>query len=329
MPRIVLFNKIGDSQVLEIKEVAVEKPGADEVQIRVHAIGINRAEIMYRTGQYVIQPQFPARLGYEAAGTVESVGSNVTGFAVGDKVSVIPSFMFSEYGMYGEVVNAPVHAVVKNPDGQTFEEAAATWMMFVTAYGALVEYGEIKPGDYVLISAASSSVGLAAIQISNMVGAIPIALTRTGKKRDMLIKAGAAEVIAIQEEDMTTEIQRITKNQGARIAFDPIGGPGVAQISHALSQGGIFFQYGALDSRDLSIPVMDILGKHLTFRGYELFEITTSPEKLSRAKRFICEGIKCGKLKPVIDKVFPFEKIADSHRYMEANGQVGKIIVSI
>lgn len=177
--------------------------------------------------------------------------------------------------------------------------------------------------------AASSSVGLAAIQIANMVGAKPIALTRTNNKRDLLLKAGAAAVVAMQEQDLVTEIDRITDGKGARLAFDPVGGPDVAEVSKALCHEGMFFQYGALDGRDLSIPVMDILGKHLTFRGYELFEITTNSKKLSRAKQFVYDGLNTGSLQPIIDKVFSFDEIADSHRYMEANSQVGKIVVSI
>ncbi|MBL1804463.1 alcohol dehydrogenase, partial [Klebsiella pneumoniae] len=102
------------------------------VQIRVQAIGLNRAEIMYRNGQYVIEPEFPARLGYEAAGVVQAVGENVEAFTTGDLVSVIPSFMFNDYGMSGELVNAPVQAVVKDPENLSFEEAAASWMMYVT-----------------------------------------------------------------------------------------------------------------------------------------------------------------------------------------------------
>lgn len=89
------------------------------------------------------------------------------------------------------------------------------------------------------------------------------------------------------------------------------------------------FQYGSLDARDLSIPVIEILGRHLTFRGYEIFEITTNPEKLSRAKRFIFEGLQSGKLKPLIDKTFAFDDIVEAHQYMEANGQVGKIVVTL
>lgn len=329
MSKIVVFNQTGSADVLEIKNVDLPAPSADEVQIAVHAIGINRAEIMYRTGQYVIEPQFPARLGYEAAGVVTAVGAKVTAFRSGDIVSVIPAFSFSDYGMYGEVVNAPAHAVVKHPQNLSFEQAAASWMMYVTAYGALVEYGEMKKGDHVLINAASSSVGLAAIQIARMRGAIPIAMTRTSEKRALLLEAGATAVIASKEQNVADEINRITEGKGLRIVFDPVGGPDVAEIAKVMSDGALFFQYGALDSRDLSIPVFAILGKHLTFRGYELFEITTNPEKLARAKAFVSEGLGSGALQPPIDKIFTLEQIADAQRYMESNGQVGKIVVTV
>ena len=124
MSKVITFNRTGGPEVLEFVDVQVPAPTAGEVQIRVHAIGINRAEIMYRNGQYVIEPEFPARLGYEAAGVVQAVGENVDEFTIGDLVSVIPSFMFNEYGMYGEVVNAPVHAIVKHPENLGLGEAA-------------------------------------------------------------------------------------------------------------------------------------------------------------------------------------------------------------
>lgn len=329
MPKVVTFNQTGSPEVLEINETAIDLPASHEVRIRVKAIGINRAEVMYRSGQYVIEPQFPARLGYEAAGVIDAIGDEVTEFAVGDKVSVIPAFMFTEYGMYAELVNAPVHSVVKHPDNLSWEQAAASWMMFITAYGALIEYGNLQKGQYVALGAASGSVGIAAMQIANMVGANPVALTRTSKKNNLLKHAGASHVVATTEQNLTDELNRITRGKGINLVFDPVGGPDVALIAAAMAKDGVFFQYGALDSRNLSIPVMDILSKHLIFRGYELFGITTDPEKLARAKAFVYQGLKSGSLKPVIDKVFTFQDIAAAHRYMESNTQTGKIVVTV
>ncbi len=329
MPKVVRFHRTGGADVLSLDDVAVQAPNSNEVQIEVKAIGLNRAEIMYRTGQYVIEPQFPATLGYEAAGIVRAVGSDVSGFAVGDAVSVVPAFSFADYGMYGEVVNAPAHAVVKHPSNLSFAEAAASWMMFVTAYGALIEYGNLQAGETVLVSAASSSVGLAAIQIANMQGAIPVALTRTSAKRQALLDAGAKHVIATEEDDLVAEVAKITGGKGARIVFDPVGGPQATKLIQSMANAGIFFQYGALDHRDIPVPVFDILGKHLTVRGYELFEITMDMDKLAAAKAFVTKGLAEGTLKPFIDKVFSLADIADAHRRMESNAQIGKIVVVV
>lgn len=329
MSKIIRFHQTGGPDVLQIDNVDVAAPKAKEVQIRVKALGINRAEIMYRTGQYVIEPQFPAVLGYEAAGIVEAVGPDVTEFVVGDTVSVVPAFSFADYGLYGELVNAPAHAVVKHPENLSFIEAAATWMMFVTAYGALIEFGKLEAGETVLIGAASSSVGLAAIQIANMVGATPIALTRSSQKRQALLDAGAVHVIATQEQDLISEVMALTDGKGARMAFDPVGGPDAGKILQTLSMQGIFFQYGALDTRDIPVPVMDILSKHLTLRGYELFEITGDLDKLEQAKNFINHGLANGELRPIINRTFAFEEMAEAHSYMESNTQVGKIVVTL
>ncbi|MFJ3483252.1 zinc-dependent alcohol dehydrogenase family protein [Pseudomonas sp. NPDC090202] len=329
MSKVVRFHRMGGPEVLQIDEVEVRAPGAGEVRIKVKALGLNRAEAMYRSGQYTFVPDMPAILGYEAAGTVESIGQGVTEFSVGDEVNVIPAFSFSDYGMYGELVVAPVHAIVAQPAGMTSVQAAGTWMQFVTAYGALIDIGNLQKGETVLIRAASSSVGLAAIQIANLLGAVPVALTRTSEKRQALIDAGAAHVIATQEQDLVAEVNRITEGKGARMAFDPVGGPEVANILRSLSFLGIFFQYGALDTADMSIPVMEVLGKDLTIRGYQLFEITENAERLGRAKAFISQGLEDGALNPLIAKAFKLDQIVEAHQYMESNAQIGKIVVEV
>ena len=130
---------------------------------------------MFRLGQYLEEPRFPARPGYEAAGTVGAIGPDVQGFKVGDAVSTIPAFSLNAYGLYGDLANAPVHAVTHHPASLSFVEAAAVWMQYLTAHGALIDIGGLKAGETILIPAASSSVGLAAIQIANKVGAVSVA----------------------------------------------------------------------------------------------------------------------------------------------------------
>jgi len=330
MSRIVRFHQTGGPEVLRIDEVEVRAPKAGEVRIAVKALGLNRAESMFRLGQYLEQPRFPARLGYEASGTVESVGEGVRDFQTGDAVSTIPAFLQNDYGVYGEVALAPATAVTKHPASLSWEAAAAIWMQFATAYGALIDIAQLKAGDVVLIPAASSSVGLAAIQIANLVGAMPIALTRKSAKRQALVDAGAAHVIATEEQDLVAEVKKLTGGKGARVVFDPVAGPTFAKLAAAAGDHGILFQYGALSTEPTPLPLMDVLSKSLTVRGYLLFEITGDPKRLEAAKRFILDGLESGKLKPIIAKTFSgLDQIVEAHRYLESNQQVGKIVVTV
>jgi NADPH:quinone reductase-like Zn-dependent oxidoreductase len=330
MARAVRFHRIGGPDVLQIDEVPTPTPGAGEVRIIVKALGLNRAESMYRSGQYLENPRLPSRLGYEAAGIVDAIGPNVKGIQPGEAVSTIPAFSQQQYGVYGDVAVAPAAAVAKHPASLSFEEAAAIWMQYLTAWGALIDIAGMARGDHVLIPAASSSVGIAAIQLANLVGATPIALTRKSDKRDSLLKLGAAQVIATEEQDLVSEVLRITDGRGSRIVFDPVGGPTFAKLAAAAATKAILFQYGALSPEPTPLPLMELLGKLLTIRGYVLFEITSEPSRLERAKQFVIDGLATGHLKPVIAKTFSsLDEIVEAHRFMESNQQIGKIVVSV
>lgn len=329
MPKVVRFHEVGGPEVLRIEELPVTEPGPNEVRLKVQALGLNRAEAMFRAGQYLEAPKLPARLGYEAAGVVDAVGSGVSGFKPGDVVSVVPAFSMNEYGVYGEVAVVPAAAVVKTPANLSAVEAAAVWMQYLTAYGALGDVGQLKAGESVIITAASSSVGIAAIQIALMVGATPIATTRTSAKKDELRKAGATHVIATEEEDLVAEVLKITGGVGARLVFDPVTGPMVEKLAAATAREGTIFLYGALDTRPTPFPLFTALSKAISIRGYTLMEITTDPARLERSKAFVVRGLASGHLKPIIAKTFPFDQIVEAHRYLESNQQIGKVVVTV
>src|SRR5215510_7052388 len=286
MARVVRFHQTGGPEVLQVEDVAVPPPAEGEVQISIKALGLNRAESMFRRGQYLENPKLPARLGYEAAGPVAAVGPNVQGFKVGDAVSTIPSFSLNDYGLYGDLANAPANAVAHHPASLSWAEAAAVWMQYLTAYGALIDIAKLTKGDTILIPAASSSVGLAAIQIANKVGAVPVALTRGRSKRQALLDAGAAHVIATGEQDLVKEVQSITGGKGARVVFDPVGGPTFVKLAQATERLGILFLYGALSPEPTPLPLFDVLGKWITIRGYVMMEITGDPARLERGVKF-------------------------------------------
>ena len=230
MTRVVRFHETGGPEVLKIEHLDVPPPGKGEVQISVKALGLNRAESMFRRGEYIEQPDFPARIGVEAAGTVAAVGPGGEGFKVGDAVSIIPAFSMNHYGVYGDLVSAPVHAVAHHPSSLSWEQAASIWMQYLTGYGALIDIADLKAGDTLVIPAASSSVGLAAIQIANRVGATPIALTRRSSKRQALLDAGATHVVVTDEQDLVKEVLGLTDGKGARVVFDPVGGPTMEKL---------------------------------------------------------------------------------------------------
>jgi NADPH:quinone reductase-like Zn-dependent oxidoreductase len=329
MSRTIKFAKAGGPEVLEFIEIKVPAPGPHEVRIKVKAIGINRADSMWRNDKYTEPVKFPAGLGYDAAGIVDAVGKDVADVAVGDAVSTIPAYSLNKYFTYGEIILVPDHAVVKHPESLSFVEAASVWMMFITAYGALVFDAHVKAGDFVIIPAASSSVGLAAIQIANYAGATPIALTRTSEKKTRLHEAGAAHVIATQEQDMVAEVMAITNGNGASIAFDPVGGPDFPKLISALTNQGIAYIYGALSEGDTAIPVLEMIRRMPTAKGYSIRLVTGDEARRKVAVEYVTKGLANGALKPIIDRIFKFDDMVEVHRYLENSGQFGKIVVTL
>ncbi|WP_326835327.1 zinc-dependent alcohol dehydrogenase family protein [Amycolatopsis rhabdoformis] len=330
MTRTVRFHELGGPDVLRLEEVPEPRAKAGEVLIHARAWGLNRADSLFRQGQYGVAPALPSGLGFEVAGVVAAVGEGVTDFHAGQAVSVVPGFDLLSYPMHGESVVAPANFVVAHPKELSFEQAASTWMQYITAYGGLVDLANTRPGDTVVISAASSSVGLAAIQIARREGAKTIALTRTSAKRQRLLDAGADAVVATTEEDVVARILELTDGRGARVLFDPVGGAALAGLISAAATGAFLVVYGVLDFTPATVSVLDLLLKRLTIRGFGVMELALDdPGRLAAAVDHVRKGITDGDLVPVIDQVFPLADFAEAHRRLESNGQVGKIVVSL
>ncbi len=157
------IHEFGGADVLKIEDAAVREPGPGQVRLRIHAVGLNRTEVTLRSGRSPVKPSLPCSVGFEAAGVIEALGPDVSGFVVGDRVALVPAYSASQYALYGEVSPAPARSMVAIPDNVSFSEAAAIWVAYGTAWGGLVAIGALGAGQTVLIPAASSSVGLAAI----------------------------------------------------------------------------------------------------------------------------------------------------------------------
>lgn len=328
MSKVVRFHEHGGPEQLRIEELDVGAPAAGEVRIRVEAIGLNRSEAMFRAGVYLQAAKLPSPIGYEGVGVIEAIGAGVQAFSPGDRVCVMPTFRLGEYGLYGERAIVPARSLIAPPPGLTAAEAASIWMQYFTAL-AIYEVAHARLGDYILIRAASSSVGLAAIQLANWAGAVPIAVTRTGGKTEALKAHGAKHVIVTQESDLVAEAQRITGGRGARIAFDPVGGPEVDLLAQAAAEEGIIIIYGGLSGHPTTFPHWPAALKGLSLRGWVASSIWNKPERFARNRDLILRGLAGGHLKPVIAKTFPLAQIVEAHRYLESNEQLGKIVVTV
>lgn len=328
MSKVVRIYQHGGPEELRFEDLDVGEPGQGEVRVKIEAIGLNRSEAAFRAGEYPVAPTFPALIGYEGVGLIEALGPDVQGFAVGERICVLPNFRLGEYGIYGERAIVPARSLLSPPPGLTPVEAASIWMQYFTAL-AIIEIARAAIGDYVLIRAASSSVGLAAIQLANWAGAVPIAATRTSAKALRLQQQGAKHVIPTDETDLVAAVLRITAGKGARIIFDPVGGPDIEKLALAAADEGIIFVYGGLSGKPTPFPHWPAALKGLSIRGWVASSIWNRPERFTRNRELILRGLASGHLRPVIAKTFPFSQIVAAHRYLESNQQIGKIVVTL
>jgi NADPH:quinone reductase-like Zn-dependent oxidoreductase len=329
MPKIVRFYQTGGPENLKIEDAPSQQPGKGEVRLRVQAAGLNRGESMYYHGRYIEDPELPSRIGYEIVGVVDAVGEGVDRSWTGKKVATVPGYSMNRWGGLGEEAIVPVSVLGEYPPNLSTVEAAGIWMQYITAYGALVAVGGVKAGDFVSIPAASSSVGLAAIQIVKTEGATAIAVSRTFAKRAELFALGAHHVIAAQEEDYVARVKEITGGKGVRLTFDPVGGPFIEKLAAAAERGGIIFEYGALSPEPTPFPLFTALVNSLSVRGYILREVTEDEKKLDKAKRYIFERLADGRFTPKIAKTFPFAQTVEAYQYLESSQQIGKIVITV
>ncbi|TVT47934.1 zinc-dependent alcohol dehydrogenase family protein [Amycolatopsis rhizosphaerae] len=325
MPRVVVFDEFGGPDVMHVVEEPVVEPGVGEVRIRIEAFAVNPLDQMMRSGASpVIVPLPHARLGVEGTGVIDAVGPEVTGLEIGAPVilTAIPDASVS--GSYAEYTTVPASRVIARPAGLGTTEAAAIWVAYSTAYGALVEKARMRPGDHVLITAASGGVGRAAMQIANQIGAVPIALTRHTAKKDDLIAAGAAAVIATDHEDVVEAVRDHTGGTGADIVFDLVMGPGQQDLVKAARPGATLVAAGFLDPRPAPFPT----SAPLTFFNYQSFEHTLDAVVVKRMAAFLNAGVRLGALRPAIDRAFALEDIVAAHRHLEKGLHAGKIVVT-
>lgn len=327
MQKAIRFHELGGPEVLRMEDVPARQPGPGEVLLKVRAVGLNRAESMYYRGHYMEKVVLPSGLGYEATGTVSAVGPDVDPTLIGRRLSTIPGFSMNKYPVLAEEAVVPASVLAAVPDSFSAIEAAAVWMQYCTAYGALVPFGRVAAGDFVIVTAASSSVGLAAIQIVRTQGGTSIATTRTSAKKDQLLALGADHVIATEEEDLAARVQSITAGKGARIVFDPVGGDYINTLAQATANGGTIFLYGMLSGKPTPFP-MAAFGRRIGMFGYTFGELRGAPE-WETMKKYIYDHLADESFNPVIARTFLFDQTVEAYKYLESNQQIGKVVVTL
>ena len=323
--RAVVLRSHGGPEVLTIEEVDDPTPDREEIVVDVRHTAINRADVLQRMGMY---PDPRGRAieipGLEFAGVVSAVGADVTAWSVGDRAMGIEAG-----GCYAEKVVTHARQALPVPSVVDSADAAAIPEVFLTAWDALVVQGGLTSGRWALVHAGASGVGTAAIQIAKAVGA-RIMVTCSAGKADACRGLGADLVLERSPADWLGELQAAIPG-GVDVVLDVIGGEEVDRNLKAARQDGTIIQVGLMGGGSASVNVGLILSKRITWIGTTL-RARPLERKLALCQRFIDEMLPLfdsGDLRPVIDSRYPFEQIADAHRHIEANANIGKVLIDL
>jgi NADPH:quinone reductase-like Zn-dependent oxidoreductase len=326
--RAVVFKGTGDASILTVADVPARAPKAGEARIRVTSAGLNRADVNYRAGIYLLRTPGESRSGFEGAGIVEAVGPGTT-VAVGDRVGVLPSsFDVVTEGAAAETMTVAEAVLVPTPRTVGDRDAGAIWMQYLTAWGALVDIAEVGPGDFVVVPAASSSVGIAAIQLGRARGARVIATTTSAAKVEALRRFEPHAIVDTRAEPYVERVREITGGKGARVIFDPVYGPLVNDHIRAACREAIVFVYGVLDFTPLTLEPGGMLRKQIRLQGYTIGPLLMDPARRARGVAEITQHLERGDFAPVIDSYFPLDRVQEAHRRLESNQQIGKVVVT-
>jgi len=323
-----LFTVPGPSGgVFEFREISAPTPGAGEVLIKVRASGTNRGELLARPLLRSDNPALrPMRSGGEFSGAVASLAEGVTAWKVGDRV------MGRAIGSYAEFTVANQRALMRIPNDMDWAEAASIPNVFVTAHDAIVTNGQTRRGESVMITAGSSGVGTAAIQIARYLGANPvIATSRSPSKTAALRDLGAHEVIDPGTKGWVDAVMAATAKRGVDVIIDNVGGPMLADNLRVLAIKGRLVSVGRNAGQVGDCNLDEVARKRVSIIGVT-FRTRSLEESLVCGERFaadLLDAFASGALKPVLDRTFPFERIADAHAYMLSDAQIGKIVVTM
>lgn len=329
--------RYGGPEVLALRDLPDPEPAARQVLIRVARAGLNFADISARLGLYPDAPKPPAIMGYEVSGTVEAVGSDVTGLPVGTQV-----FALTRFRGQAERAVADVSSVFALPPGMSLDQAAALPVNYFTAFHSALRVGNLRPGEKVLIHMAAGGVGLAAVQLARTVPGVEIFGTASAEKHALLREAGVHHPIDYRNSSYEDEVRRLTGGRGVQLILNPLGGRDWSRSYGVLRPGGRMVIYGWSNlvsgtGRNYLHVVKELVGlkrfsalelmnDNRGVLGVHLGHLWEEQELLREVATALLELFAKGLIAPRIDRVFPLNEGAAAHRYLQSRKSMGKVL---
>lgn len=315
---------------LELREYTPREPGPGEVRLRVEAFALNWGDMDLMQGRYSFNfSELPARVGCEAVGIVEKLGEGVEGIEIGERYCSLPYF-YDMNGVSGDTMIREPRYLTKAPEGMSAVEAGSIWMQFMTAYYPVAELAKAGPGVNILVTAATSTAGRAALEIGKIKGATMIGTSRFERNRDYMMEGGASHCYFGNGEGLAEALREMTGGVGVHAVFDSVGAGMIGHYSQALAKDAQIFFYGTLDEKLPELPMMYLYQANATFKPYSLFNYIEDPKWKQIGLDFVYKALASGEIKPTVDRVFPMEQFREAWEYLRSpRANHGKVMIEV
>ncbi len=340
--KAIRIHEHGGVDRLAFEEIPSRPVRGDEARVRIRAAGVNHLDLWVRRGIPGVRFPLPITPGSDAAGEVAEVGTALARFAPGDQVAVAPAVscglceeclsgrdnLCRDYGILGEQrdgtcaeeIVVPGRNLIPIPAALSFDQAAAIPLVFLTAWQMVVDRASVQPGETVLVLGAGSGVGTAAIQIARLHGARVIAVSGSASKLEKARELGAEEGIDLSRSNLREEVRRMTGRRGAEVVIEHVGKATWEQSVACLARGGRLVTCGATTGADVPLNLRQVFFKNLSILGSTMGR---------RSRLFtIFRHVEAGRLRPVVDRVLPLDRVSEAHRLLEERGVFGKIVLT-
>ncbi|MBA3885219.1 MAG: zinc-binding dehydrogenase [Acidobacteria bacterium] len=337
--RQMVISRYGTPDVFELCHAPDPVPAEGEVRIRVRAAGVNFADVLARVGLYPDAPKLPMVVGYEVAGVVDSVGSGVTGVGEGDRVMALTRF-----GGYADTIAVPSEQVFPLPAGLSDAEGAAVPVNYLTAALALYRLAALQPGETVLVHNAGGGVGIAATQLARLRRATVIG-TASMMKHAALRSFGVEHAIDYTRVNVVDEVRQLTRGRGVDVVLDPIGGRSFGESYRLLAPLGrmVIFGLSAVATGErrnwwhalrawMQTPKLDpmsLIHRNRGVFGLNLAHLWDERRQLAPVMEMLANELAAGRLRPVVARTFPLERVSDAHRFLQARQNIGKVVLTM